>query len=124
MCLKVFWEPFIEPWNFTINVTRKQESSSLLNSSVLTDVHLVSSSHLNLNLTEPFTEVKFHIYVPLLFFYGCLFYRLIEVFPSPACINNALAPLDIVNNIETFQSSNEVTVVLFFFYSPSQTEVM
>ncbi|XP_022960657.1 uncharacterized protein LOC111461381 isoform X1 [Cucurbita moschata] len=53
---KVFWEPFIEPWNFTINVTRKQESSSLLNSSVLTDVHLVSSSHLNLNLTEPFTE--------------------------------------------------------------------
>ncbi|XP_022149965.1 uncharacterized protein LOC111018256 isoform X3 [Momordica charantia] len=53
---KVFWEPFIEPWNFTINVTRKQESSSLLNSSVLTDVHLMSSSLLNLNLTEPFTE--------------------------------------------------------------------
>ncbi|XP_038879510.1 uncharacterized protein LOC120071354 isoform X2 [Benincasa hispida] len=53
---KVFWEPFVEPWNFTINVTRKQESSSLLNSSVLTDVHLVSSSQLNLNLTESLTE--------------------------------------------------------------------
>ncbi|XP_031736163.1 uncharacterized protein LOC101204937 isoform X2 [Cucumis sativus] len=53
---KVFWEPFVEPWNFTLNMTRKQESTSLLNSSVLTDVHLVSSSQLNLNLTESLTE--------------------------------------------------------------------
>lgn len=52
----------MEPWNFTLNMTRKQESTSLLNSSVLTDVHLVSSSQLNLNLTESFTEVKFHTY--------------------------------------------------------------
>lgn len=54
----------MEPWNFTINVTRKQESSSLLNSSVLTDVQLVSSSQLNLNLTESLTEVKFYTHTP------------------------------------------------------------
>ncbi|KAL5574177.1 hypothetical protein UlMin_023774 [Ulmus minor] len=51
---KVFWESFIEPWQFEINVTRKQEMS--LNSSNTTDIHLRSTAQLNLNFTEPLIE--------------------------------------------------------------------
>lgn len=54
--LKVFWEPFIEPWQFEVNVIRKQEMS--LSSSNLTDIHLKSSGHLNVNFTESLIEVR------------------------------------------------------------------
>uniref|UniRef100_A0A803PHY5 Vacuolar protein sorting-associated protein n=1 Tax=Cannabis sativa TaxID=3483 RepID=A0A803PHY5_CANSA len=54
---KVFWEPFIEPWKFEINVARKQEMS--LNNTMVTDIHLNSSTQLNLNVTEPLIECIF-----------------------------------------------------------------
>nr|XP_011467498.1 PREDICTED: uncharacterized protein LOC101298156 [Fragaria vesca subsp. vesca] len=54
---KVFWEPFIEPWQFEVNVIRKQEMS--LSSSNLTDIHLKSSGHLNVNFTESLIECLF-----------------------------------------------------------------
>ncbi|XP_062008854.1 uncharacterized protein LOC133725578 isoform X1 [Rosa rugosa] len=54
---KVFWEPFIEPWQFEVNVIRKQEMS--LSSSNLTDVHLKSAAHLNVNFTESLIECVF-----------------------------------------------------------------
>lgn len=53
--LKVFWEPFIEPWQFEINMIRKQEMS--LNSSAMTNIHLQSRGHLSLNFTESLIEV-------------------------------------------------------------------
>ncbi|ONI15169.1 hypothetical protein PRUPE_3G028500 [Prunus persica] len=52
---KVFWEPFIEPWKFEVDVIRKQEMS--LNSSILTDINIKSTAHLNLNFTESLIEV-------------------------------------------------------------------
>ncbi|KAJ4962382.1 hypothetical protein NE237_022321 [Protea cynaroides] len=54
---KVMWEPFIEPWNFELNFTRKNEQSALLNTSFITNTHLMSTAQLNLNLTEPLIEV-------------------------------------------------------------------
>ncbi|XP_062110985.1 uncharacterized protein LOC133822610 isoform X2 [Humulus lupulus] len=54
---KVFWEPFIEPWQFEINVARKQEMS--LNNTMVTDIHLNSLAQLNLNVTEPVIECVF-----------------------------------------------------------------
>ncbi|EXB26144.1 Putative vacuolar protein sorting-associated protein 13C [Morus notabilis] len=57
---KVFWEPFIEPWQFEINVTRKQEMS--LNSSIMTDIQLKSTAQLNLNVTEPLIECVFRTF--------------------------------------------------------------
>ncbi|PON37049.1 Vacuolar protein sorting-associated protein [Parasponia andersonii] len=54
---KVFWEPLIEPWQFEINMTRKQEMS--LNNTKVTDIHLISTAQLNLNFTEPLIECVF-----------------------------------------------------------------
>ncbi|XP_048318354.2 uncharacterized protein LOC107405745 isoform X2 [Ziziphus jujuba] len=54
---KVFWEPFIEPWQFEINMTRKQEMS--LNNSAVTEIHLQSSGQLSLNFTESLIECGF-----------------------------------------------------------------
>lgn len=56
---KVFWEPFIEPWQLEIGMTRKQELS--LNSSIVTDLHLKSIEQLNLDFTEPLIEVLHNI---------------------------------------------------------------
>ncbi|KAF8007492.1 hypothetical protein BT93_K1496 [Corymbia citriodora subsp. variegata] len=53
---KVVWEPFIEPWKFQISISRKREISILLNSSIITDIHLDSVAQLNLNFTESFLE--------------------------------------------------------------------
>ncbi|XP_031373509.1 uncharacterized protein LOC116188354 isoform X3 [Punica granatum] len=53
---KVMWEPFIEPWNFQMRLTRKREISVLLKSSIVTDIHLKSMAQLNLNITESFFE--------------------------------------------------------------------
>lgn len=53
---KVMWEPFIEPWKFQISISRKREISILLNSSIITDIHLDSVAQLNLNFTESFLE--------------------------------------------------------------------
>ncbi|BFG24048.1 hypothetical protein CerSpe_103220 [Prunus speciosa] len=57
---KVFWEPFIEPWKFEVDVIRKQEMS--LNSSILTDINIKSTAHLNLNFTESLIECVFRTF--------------------------------------------------------------
>ncbi|XP_050382411.1 uncharacterized protein LOC126799284 isoform X2 [Argentina anserina] len=57
---KVFWEPFIEPWQCEVNVIRKEEMS--LSSSNLTDIHLTSSAHLNVNFTESLVECVFRTF--------------------------------------------------------------
>ncbi|KAF3432303.1 hypothetical protein FNV43_RR27043 [Rhamnella rubrinervis] len=54
---KVFWEPFIEPWQFEMNMIRKQEMS--LNSSAMINIHLQSRGHLCLNFTESLIECGF-----------------------------------------------------------------
>ncbi|XP_059667459.1 uncharacterized protein LOC132312914 [Cornus florida] len=56
---KVLWEPFVEPWKFQLNVTRKYEKSALLNSAIMTDFCLFSTAQLNLNVTESLVEVVF-----------------------------------------------------------------
>ncbi|KAK8498349.1 hypothetical protein V6N12_032902 [Hibiscus sabdariffa] len=53
---KVFWEPFLEPWKFEMEILRKQELNALLDNSIVTDVHLISTGHLNFNFTEPLIE--------------------------------------------------------------------
>ncbi|XWS30007.1 hypothetical protein CRYUN_Cryun24cG0081100 [Craigia yunnanensis] len=53
---KVFWEPFLEPWKFEMEIIRKQELNALLDNSFITDVHLVSTGQLNFNFTEPLIE--------------------------------------------------------------------
>lgn len=55
--LKVLWEPFIEPWNFDIKLSRKFEANALLNNAGLTEVIVASSNQLNVNLTESLFEV-------------------------------------------------------------------
>ncbi|KAI3918818.1 hypothetical protein MKX01_042138 [Papaver californicum] len=59
---RVTWEPFIEPWCFQLDMARKQERSALLNTSVLTDIYLKSTAHLNFNVTEPLIEVIFRVH--------------------------------------------------------------
>lgn len=56
--LKVLWEPFIEPWNFDIKLSRKFEANALLNNAGLTEVIVASSNQLNVNLTESLFEVR------------------------------------------------------------------
>ncbi|EFH50478.1 hypothetical protein ARALYDRAFT_910516 [Arabidopsis lyrata subsp. lyrata] len=58
---KVLWEPFIEPWNFDIKLSRKFDANSLLNNAGLTEVIVASSNHLNLNITESLFECIFRI---------------------------------------------------------------
>lgn len=53
--LEVFWEPFVEPWQFEMHMARKQEMS--LNSSGVTEIYLQSSEKLSLNITESLMEV-------------------------------------------------------------------
>ncbi|CAK9182445.1 unnamed protein product [Ilex paraguariensis] len=56
---KVLWEPFIEPWNFQLGITRKHDKSALLSNAIMTDIHLKSTTQLNMNFTESFMEVVF-----------------------------------------------------------------
>lgn len=53
---KVFWEPFLEPWKFEMEIIRKQDLNALLDNSNITDVHLISTGQLNFNFTEPLIE--------------------------------------------------------------------
>ncbi|CAI0559649.1 unnamed protein product [Linum tenue] len=53
---KVLWESFIEPWNFGVHIVRRYDTTSILNSSIVTDINLASSAQLNLNLTESLVE--------------------------------------------------------------------
>ncbi|KAG4203337.1 hypothetical protein ERO13_A05G394600v2 [Gossypium hirsutum] len=53
---KVFWEPFLEPWKFEMEIIRKQNLNALLDNSNITDVHLISTGQLNFNFTEPLIE--------------------------------------------------------------------
>ncbi|XP_026401188.1 uncharacterized protein LOC113297020 isoform X1 [Papaver somniferum] len=59
---KVTWEPFIEPWCFQLDMARKQEQSVLLSTSVMTDIYLKSTAHLNFNVTEQLIEVIFRVH--------------------------------------------------------------
>eukprot|EP00268_Persea_americana_P023609 TRINITY_DN23168_c0_g2_i2.p1 TRINITY_DN23168_c0_g2~~TRINITY_DN23168_c0_g2_i2.p1 ORF type:complete len:2954 (+),score=526.87 TRINITY_DN23168_c0_g2_i2:1710-10571(+) len=59
---KVMWEPFMEPWSFQLKLDRKREQCALLNTSVVTDIHLESTAQLNLNITEPLIEAIFRGY--------------------------------------------------------------
>ncbi|ESQ32011.1 hypothetical protein EUTSA_v10003500mg [Eutrema salsugineum] len=58
---KVLWEPFIEPWNFDIKLSKKFEANALLNNAGLTEVIVASSNQLNVNLTESLFECIFRI---------------------------------------------------------------
>lgn len=58
IALQVTWEPFIEPWNFLVSITRKREISVLLKSSIVTELYLKSVAQLNLNFTESFFEAS------------------------------------------------------------------
>ncbi|KAF9620453.1 hypothetical protein IFM89_012630 [Coptis chinensis] len=57
---KVMWEPFIEIWDFKLDVIRTQNQSSFLNTSAVTDIHLTLTAQLNLNLTVPGIELEIH----------------------------------------------------------------
>lgn len=56
---KVMWEPFIEPWKLRLSIIRGHEKSALLNSSMITDISLESTTQLNLNFTETLIESLF-----------------------------------------------------------------
>ncbi|KAK6259268.1 hypothetical protein SCA6_013742 [Theobroma cacao] len=56
---KVFWEPFLEPWKFEMEIIRKKELNALLDNSIITDVHLLSTGQLNFNFTESLIETVF-----------------------------------------------------------------
>ncbi|CAL9110355.1 unnamed protein product [Musa acuminata var. zebrina] len=57
---KVMWEPFLEPWSFELNMTRKYEGY-ILNGYAVTDVYLKSTKLLNFNITEPLVEAIFRL---------------------------------------------------------------
>lgn len=42
---------------FKLILNRRDEKNALLNSALMTDIHLTSTSQLNLNLTESLVEV-------------------------------------------------------------------
>jgi hypothetical protein len=54
---KVLWEPFVEPWKCNLSINRRQEKSALLDSEIMTNINLSSTTQLNLNITESFIEV-------------------------------------------------------------------
>ncbi|PSS01845.1 Vacuolar protein sorting-associated protein like [Actinidia chinensis var. chinensis] len=56
---KVVWEPFVEPWKFQLSIIRVHEKSALLNSAIMTDIHITSTAQLNLNVTEALIEAVF-----------------------------------------------------------------
>ncbi|KAL4187276.1 hypothetical protein AMTRI_Chr09g38240 [Amborella trichopoda] len=53
---KVMWEPFLEPWSLNLKLIKACEQSALLNRDVGTDIHLLSSTKLNVNITEALLE--------------------------------------------------------------------
>lgn len=53
----------MEPWSFQLKLDRKHKRSALLNTSVVTDIHLESTAQLNLNITEPLIEVYMKLYI-------------------------------------------------------------
>ncbi|GAV67143.1 LOW QUALITY PROTEIN: DUF1162 domain-containing protein/Chorein_N domain-containing protein [Cephalotus follicularis] len=53
---KVCWEPFVEPWKFQMHLIRKHETTAVLNNSAITNIHLISTAQLKLNITESFFE--------------------------------------------------------------------
>lgn len=59
---KVLWEPFVEPWKFSLSLNRRNQNSVLLNAALMADISLSSTSELNLNITESFVEVVFRAF--------------------------------------------------------------
>lgn len=47
----------MEPWEFQLSISRKYDKSSVLNSAIMTHIHLKSTKQLNLNVTESLIEV-------------------------------------------------------------------
>ncbi|XP_031475875.1 uncharacterized protein LOC116247732 isoform X3 [Nymphaea colorata] len=56
---KVAWEPFVEPWSFNLMLVRKLEKDGLVQTLSGTEVHLTSTAHLNINVTESLFEVVY-----------------------------------------------------------------
>ncbi|CAN6484627.1 unnamed protein product [Victoria cruziana] len=54
---KVAWEPFVEPWSFNIMLVSKLVKDGLAQTSPGIEVHLTSTAHLNINVTESLFEV-------------------------------------------------------------------
>ncbi|XP_057249486.1 uncharacterized protein LOC104905906 isoform X4 [Beta vulgaris subsp. vulgaris] len=54
---KVLWEPFLEPWSFQINMIRDHDKNALLHNGIITDIELVSTTQLNINITKSLCEV-------------------------------------------------------------------
>ncbi|KAL3830664.1 hypothetical protein ACJIZ3_019466 [Penstemon smallii] len=54
---KVLWEPFVEPWKFQLSMSRKHDERALFNGSIMTDIKLESTTHLNMNINESIIEV-------------------------------------------------------------------
>lgn len=52
----VSWEPFLEPWEIQLSI-RRHDDSSLLSSDLTSNLHIKSTTQLNLNLTESLIEV-------------------------------------------------------------------
>ncbi|XP_009615133.1 uncharacterized protein [Nicotiana tomentosiformis] len=53
---KALWEPFLEPWKVQLSI-RRHDDHSLLSSDVTSNLHIESTTQLNLNLTESLIEV-------------------------------------------------------------------
>lgn len=58
--LQVLWEPFLEPWSFQINMIRDHDKNALLHNGIITDIELVSTTQLNINITKSLCEVCAH----------------------------------------------------------------
>ncbi|KAM3303588.1 putative protein isoform X1 [Capsicum chacoense] len=52
----VSWEPFLEPWEIQLSI-RRNDDRSLLSSDITSNLHIKSTTQLNLNLTESLIEV-------------------------------------------------------------------
>ncbi|KAF3663256.1 hypothetical protein FXO37_12074 [Capsicum annuum] len=51
----VSWEPFLEPWEIQLSI-RRNDDRSLLSSDITSNLHIKSTTQLNLNLTESLIE--------------------------------------------------------------------
>ncbi|XP_056698931.1 uncharacterized protein [Spinacia oleracea] len=54
---KVVWEPLLEPWSFQVKIIRNRDKSTPLDSGIITDILLKSTTQLNINITKSFCEV-------------------------------------------------------------------
>lgn len=60
--LQVVWEPLLEPWSFQVKIIRNRDKSTPLDSGIITDILLKSTTQLNINITKSFCEVSFYFH--------------------------------------------------------------